>query len=396
MNEAKSRSKWLAWIACLSVTLASLLIANVPVEYALPSKYILPQPTQEADVTSGGSYNEEEVMMASGLTATYGPLGFPLVLSPHDHNSKFHTIDQLCEWVASHEDWIMDKLYVHGAVLFRGFTNALVTPSDFQQFALTMEPHLEKSYLGTSTRTVQEGTTYVHSASDYEGWRIIPAHLEMSFLPTLPARIFFFAHAPNQGSGGETPLVDFRQVYRDLVDKHPALVDEFKQRQIQYIRKYHDNTQGPCYDYFIHKDWQSMFNTTNATSAGERAMQAGFHWSFDHVEETPSGTTSYKGTMKLVHSLPTTRIHPHTQDEIWSNHMNVLHVDSIPAEFAYSAQHLRSWKYVCLYYGFELWVLFQKHIFHGGKASEMGHHVTHQDGSEMNSDYVNTIKQTVW
>jgi hypothetical protein len=100
--------------------------------------------------------------------------------------------------------------------------------------------------------------------------------------------------------------------------------------------------------------------------------------------------------MKLVHSLPTTRIHSHTQDEIWSNHMNVLHVDSIPAEFAYSAQHLRSWKYVCLYYGFELGVLFQKHIFHGGKASEMGHHVTHQDGSEMNSDYVNTIKQTVW
>ena len=73
--------------------------------------------------------------------------------------------------------------------------------------------------------------------------------------------------------------------------------------------------------------------------------------------------------------------------------MNVLHVDSIPAEFAFSAQHLRSWKYVAVHYFFEAMVAIQSYWL-GGKA-EMGHHVMHEDG-EMDREDVDHIKQTVW
>jgi len=373
------------WIVSSAVILVAILVSTTPVEYALQAKYVLPEQTQPANLVSGGEYTD----FLPSIKITIGSKGFPMVVSPNG-TDDFDTIEDVVEWTVNNKEWLYEKLYQHGGILFRGFTKALAIPQDFEKLALTLEPDLEEFYLGTSTRSVHEGTRVVHSASNYPGWRIIPSHMEMSFLPELPTRQFFYAYAPNSGDGGETPLVDFRQVFRDL---NPKVVEKFKQRKVKYIRMYNDPDEGPCYNYFIHKDWQSMFKTNNATLAGELAKKNGFNWSFDKEELTVNGTKSYKGTMKLIHVLPPTRIHPVTGDEIWSNHMNVLHVDSIPAEFAFSAQHLRSWKYVLIHHCFEAIVAVQSYLY-GGKA-EMGHHVTHEDG-EMDREDVDHIKQTVW
>ena len=160
-----------------------------------------------------------------------------------------------------------DRPTTSGAVLFRGFTTATATPPDFEAVTLALEPALETVYLGTSPRRLVgiqietrqcsllplnvspyylmthcasvalhrprhimsherqyptssnvprlpqvEGCKYVHTASEFPGWRIVPAHMEMSFRRDPPRKIFFFAESPNTSPGGETPLVDFRQV----------------------------------------------------------------------------------------------------------------------------------------------------------------------------------------
>lgn len=383
----KSFAQPVVLVPLLAVLLTRCL---VPVEYAIRPKYRLPVPTKQENLTAGGSYPD----LLPSITATYGSHGFPLMLSP-TNVSHIHTIDDFVHWIELHKSWLLDKLAIHGGLLFRGFGSALASnPTNFERLAFTIEPNLETEYLGTSSRSAVAGTKAVHTSSDYTGWRIIPSHLEMSFKDVFPQRIFFYAQDPNGGKGGETPLVDFRQVLRDLKHSHSGIVERFQQGNITYIRKYHDLDEGPCYNYFIHKDWQSMFRTKNATLAGQTAESNGFGWSFEKETIASDGSKSYRGTMSLINTRPPIRIHPSTGDEIWSNHMNVLHADSIPAEFAFAAQHLQSWKYVAIYYFFEIAVWLQS-LVAGGKA-EIGHHTTHNNGIEMDAKDVEIIKQTVW
>ena len=69
--------------------------------------------------------------------------------------------------------------------------------------------------LRTSPRDAVKPGGYVFSASELPGFYPIPAHNEMSFTAHPPRRIFFACTiAPEKF--GETPLVDFRGVWRDL------------------------------------------------------------------------------------------------------------------------------------------------------------------------------------
>jgi alpha-ketoglutarate-dependent taurine dioxygenase len=85
---------------------------------------------------------------------------------------------------------------------------------DFERVARAIDPDLKNEYLGTSPRSGL--TDYVFTASELPGYYPIPQHCEMSFIKQPPRRVFFCClEAPATGSG-ETPLVDFRKVWRDL------------------------------------------------------------------------------------------------------------------------------------------------------------------------------------
>lgn len=130
----------------------------------------------------------------------------PLTIRPEsDRNS----VDDLKQWIFDHKEWLDEKLLEHGAILFRGFS--IEEGIHFQEAVQCIEPELCDEYRGTSPRTLIPGTQFVFSASELPPRYPIPQHLEMSFLPSPPHRIFFCCLQPPTSTGGETSLCDYRQ-----------------------------------------------------------------------------------------------------------------------------------------------------------------------------------------
>eukprot|EP01083_Nonionella_stella_P159995 522543_1 len=299
-------------------------LSYVPVEYGLSSTYIFDT------TTTTGSPSTYEL---PDVTASFDSvLGYPLIIKPNSLD-----ID-LKQFVTTNAQWLNDKLPVHGAILFRGFN--VSTPQQFEQISLVLEPNLEEVYLGTSPRELQTNTTYVHSASEFPGWKVIPSHCEMSFLVDPPKRQFFYAHHPNTSPGGETPLIDFKAI-RDDMD--PQILKRFKQKKIRYIRHYYDEHNGNMLDNYLDpfktKSWQNMFKTNDTT---------------------------------------------------------IVDIDSWLSEFAYSAQHLNSWTYVAYHYVFKALVGFQRNVLYGGDVERFGQHTTHANGERMSQTDVDYIRRMVW
>lgn len=364
------------------------LVINVfmeilPIETFIQSKYIWLDENKmnTKDGIVAGSYPT----FMPRISATYGPENFPLVLK--EVGEPFST-EEFLDWLKENLGEVERFLSIHGAVLFRGFSQALNTARSFERASLILEPNLEDEYLGTSPRTLVEGCKFVHTASEFPGWRIIPAHCEMSFLPNPPNRIFFYAHHPNEGDGGETPLVDYRQVLRDM---DPEVLNRFKTKKIRYIRHYYDETDEfpASLDPFTTKSWQSMFYTHDTEVVKQKCKDQGFVATW--TKQTEDGTPY--GTLKLDHVMDATRINPKTGDEIWHNHMNVLHITAHTAEHAFSAQYLRSWEQLAYHYAFEAYVVVMR-FWLGDER--LGQQTTHEGAEPMLESDVDHMRQMTW
>jgi hypothetical protein len=58
---------------------------------------------------------------------------FPLVLSPYPGATGMKSAAALVSWLNSHQEWVRDKYYKHGALLFRGFD--IDTAAQFEDVA---------------------------------------------------------------------------------------------------------------------------------------------------------------------------------------------------------------------------------------------------------------------
>jgi alpha-ketoglutarate-dependent taurine dioxygenase len=190
------------------------------------------------------------------MMATHQPLaaardGLPKLIEP---GAKGASLDALLTGLRNAADTVQQDLLQHGALLIRGFP--VDTPADFERVARAIDDDLKNEYLGTSPRDAV--TDYVFSASELPGFYPIPQHCEMTFTRTPPRRIFFWCDIEPAAGSGETPLVDFRKVWRDL----PAPVRErFAGRGLRLIRNYAGpGTQKS--DLWQLKRWDEMFQTT--------------------------------------------------------------------------------------------------------------------------------------
>ena len=116
-----------------------------------------------------------------------------------------------------------------GAILFRGFQ--VKSGSDFQTAVQQYNPDLSNEYRGTSPRRLIGGTEYVFSASELPPSYPIPQHIEMSFLPAPPRKLFFCCIEAPTSTGGETCLCDFKKVYEQL---DPSIREEFETKQVMF------------------------------------------------------------------------------------------------------------------------------------------------------------------
>jgi alpha-ketoglutarate-dependent taurine dioxygenase len=128
----------------------------------------------------------------------------PLVISP-----AINDID-ITDWSESNRQFLEDKLCQHGAILFRNCN--LTSIADFENLAQAMCPNLFGDY-GDLPRTGVSDKIY--NATPFPADQAILFHNESSHLHCYPQKIWFFCVQPAE-IGGETPIVDCRQIYQLL------------------------------------------------------------------------------------------------------------------------------------------------------------------------------------
>src|SRR5882757_10334120 len=202
-----------------------------------------------------------------------------------------------------HAEAIESALAAHGAVLLRGFdlSGESVLATLFER--LWASP-LSYVYRSTPRTTVGKG---VYTATEYPSAQEIPMHNENAYQRDWPTRIGFHCVTPSD-TGGQTPLADVARVTARI---DPAVVAEFRERKVSYVRNYSD---------FIDLPWRTVFQTESKSAVAEycRAHDIDFSWTDDGLttRQVCQGTTR----------------HPESGEELWFNQAQLFHVSSLGLE----------------------------------------------------------------
>ncbi|HWF87379.1 MAG TPA: TauD/TfdA family dioxygenase, partial [Pyrinomonadaceae bacterium] len=220
----------------------------------------------------------------------------PLLIEPERED-----VD-LAEWAATNDDFVNSKLLRHGALLFRGFDVPAVR--DFERFAQTLCPSLYGEY-GDLPREEMGGKVY--GSTPYPADETILFHNESSHMHRWPMLIWFYCVKPAE-SGGETPIVDCRMIYRAL---DPDLRQMFAERGLMYVRNF---TPG------LDVSWQHFFHTDDRAVVEGYCRQAGidFEWRSD-------------GGLRTRQICPAIVKHPQTGEMVFFNQLQLHHVSCLAA-----------------------------------------------------------------
>jgi amino acid adenylation domain-containing protein len=176
----------------------------------------------------------------------------------------------LVNWTTNQRQYLEGELLKYGAVLLRNFKVESV--ATFEKVAAAICPDLFGDY-GDLPREDVGGRVY--GATPYPTDKPILFHNESSHLPRWPMKIWFHCvqAAPQ---GGETPIVDCRQIYQLLP---PAIKDRFDRKKLMYVRNYIEG---------LDVSWQAFFKTTDRAVAEESCRQAGiaFAWLSNNTLQT--------------------------------------------------------------------------------------------------------------
>ncbi len=302
---------------------------------------------------------------------TVGPDALPLVIEARDDRD----VGRLCDWLRAERGFVQERIVRHGALLFRGFD--VREAADFERVARAIDDDLKNEYLGTSPRSAL--TSHVFTASELPGYYPIPQHCEMSFTAAPPRRVFFSCLVEPAAGSGETPIADFRKVWRDVA---PEVRDRFEKRGIRIVRNYTGAEGGGRFDLFQLKRWDEMFLTTDRRAVEAVCAREGFepHW-------LPGGR------LRLVSTQPVTRRHPVTGETVWHNHVTTFHVSAAAGEYARIFRLRPSLR------SFGWWQLSRALVAvqrATRSSDELSMHCTHLDGSEIADADVDAVLSAVW
>jgi len=202
----------------------------------------------------------------------------------------------LAEWATGHRDEIEAGLDLHGALLFRGF--GLDGAPDFERVAAAMVPELFAEYGDLPPEPTSQR---IYGSTPYPADKMILFHNESSHLPQWPLRQFFCCIVPSE-TGGETPLLDCREVYRAL---DPDLRDEFESKGLMYVRNFSEGVDVP---------WQDFFHTTSREEVERTCAEAGMacEWTEDDG-------------LRVRNRAPAVVTHPRTGERLFFNQIQLHH-----------------------------------------------------------------------
>jgi alpha-ketoglutarate-dependent taurine dioxygenase len=296
----------------------------------------------------------------------------PLTIRPR--NAGEADLGQLCAWLEKNSDWVQDALLRHGALRFRGF--AVEDAPDFERLARAIEADLKREYLGTSPRDAVTG--YVFNASELPDFYPIPQHCEMSFCAHPPERVFFCCLVEPAEGSGETPLCDFRKVWRDL---DPDVRQRFEAGGLRVIRNYSGPGADDSDDPLRLKRWDEMFQTTDRSVIEAKCREEGF---------TPSWHAN--DGLRLISTHPIYRDHPVTGERVWHNHLTTFHRATAEAEYERIARFRPTDRHRAL---LELARALEEKQ-RGRPVEEQSMHTTYVDGREIPQADLDHVRDVVW
>jgi len=298
----------------------------------------------------------------------------PLTLAPRPGAVSGADRVALCEWLRTNAPWVQAKLTDHGALRFRGFD--VRSPEDFEQVAAAIDPELKNEYLGTSPRDAL--TDYVFNASELPDYFPIAQHCEMSFCAQPPRRVFFSCLEEPAVGSGETPLCDFRKVWRDL---DAEVRRRFVDGGIRIVRNYAGPSGGREDDPTMLKPWPDMFLTTDREQVEKKCLEEGF---------TPSWLED--DGLRLVSTQPVYRDHPVTGERVWHNHLTTFHVSNGAGEYRRIAEFRPSDRHrAILGMAGDL----EKRLLEQ-PSDERSMHSTTRNGDEFPDSDVDAVRDVVW
>jgi alpha-ketoglutarate-dependent taurine dioxygenase len=214
----------------------------------------------------------------------------PLVAEP-----ALGSVD-LAEWAQGNLATIDSLLLKHGAILFRGF--GLRSAADFERTSAAMCVDLFAEY-GDLPR---EGLSdKVYQSTPYPPDKTILFHNESSHLPSWPRKQFFMCMI-KAASGGETPLLDCRRVYRHL-DRD--VLERFETLGVMYVRNF---VPG------IDVGWQEFFHTDDRDRVEQSCASEGM------TCEWPA-----PGRLRIRYRTRAVVAHPITGEKSFFNQIQLHH-----------------------------------------------------------------------
>ncbi len=215
---------------------------------------------------------------------------FPLVIQPAE------AAVNLIDWAQNNLHTIEQALLQHGSILFRGF--GVQTVSMFEQFARVIRADLFGDY-GDLPREGVSGNVY--TSTPYPQDKTILFHNESSHLHHWPMKQWFYCVQAAR-EGGETPIVDVREIYRRLA---PEIIENFRQKKLSYVRHF---IKG------LDVSWQAFFGTTDksAVEASCRNASIDFEWTAN------DGLRTYQ-------ICPGVAKHPQTGEMVFFNQVQLHH-----------------------------------------------------------------------
>lgn len=218
----------------------------------------------------------------------------PLVLSP-----AVDDVD-LAEWALSNGKFIDDHLLKHGALLFRGFN--IGSSEEFEAVASAVCGELFGEY---NDLPREEMGKKVYGSTPYPRDQTILFHNESSHLHRWPMKQWFYC-VTAAAQGGETPLVDCREIYRQL---DPALIELFEKKKLCYVRNFIEG---------LDVSWHDFFKTTDRAVVEAYCRSA-------NLEYVWKGETG----LKISSRCPAVTTHPRTGEKVFFNQVQLHHISTL-------------------------------------------------------------------
>jgi alpha-ketoglutarate-dependent taurine dioxygenase len=196
---------------------------------------------------------------------------------------------------------IETDLLEHGAILFRGFAVGGVEPFSAAVSSLS-RTRLDYTYRSTPRTALG---SEVFTATEFPQELEIPLHCENAYQRDWPMLIAFCCLQP-ASSGGATPIASMKAATAAIGE---ALMEEFEQRKVKYVRHYRPYVDLP---------WETVFQTGDKDEVGRFCEDHGI--GYDWLDDE---------TLRTEQVCQGVATHPLTGEKLFFNQAHLFHVSAL-------------------------------------------------------------------